>query len=66
MNADATPGISLGDFALPTMRFLHRLCATTAVVLRSGLRSPTASGSMEGRVRRAVTGPYSATPAASC
>ena len=66
MNADATPGISLGDFALPTMRFLHRLFVTTAVVLLSGLRSPAASGSIVGRVRRAVTGPSSATPAASC
>lgn len=47
------------------MTFLHRLFAATAVVLLSGLRSPTASGSIEGRVRHAVTGPCSATPESS-
>ena len=58
-------GRNLGDSARPTMKFLPRLFATTAVVLRSGLRSPTASGSIECRVRHAVTGPSSATPASS-
>lgn len=58
-------GRNLGDSARPTMKFLPRLFAATAVVLRSGLRSPTASGSIECRVRHAVTGPSSATPASS-
>jgi hypothetical protein len=40
---------------MPTL-FLPRLFATTGVVRLSGLRSQTAEGSLEGRVRHAATG----------
>ena len=66
MNADATSGIPLRGFRSAYDEISGRLFVTTAGVLLSGLRSPAASGSIVGRVRRAVTGPSSATPAASC